>query len=80
VEEIGEKISDFNRLKTIPGIGTKLSSRMTGEIGEISRFENERRLAVYCGVACIDEESGKKSKSRFYKANKVCKSTMIQKD
>jgi transposase len=79
LEEIGEKSSEVKRLKTIPGIGTKLSSRLTGEIGDINRFENERQLAVYCGVACIDEESGKKKKAKaVYKANKICKATMIE--
>lgn len=79
LEEIGEKSPEVKRLKTIPGIGTKLSSRLTGEIGDISRFENERQLAVYCGVACIDDESGKKKKTKaVYKANKICKSTMIE--
>ena len=79
LEEIGEKSSEVKRLKTIRGIGTKLSSRLTGEIGDINRFENEGQLAVYCGVACIDEESGKKKKTKaVYKANKICKATMIE--
>lgn len=79
LEEIGEKSSEVKRLRTIRGIGTKLSSRLTGEIGDINRFEHESQLAVYCGVACIDEESGKKKKTKaVYKANKICKATMIE--
>jgi len=78
LEEIGEKSPLVKRLKTIPGVGTRLSSRLIGEIGDIIRFKNERQLAVYCGVACIDDESGKKKKTKVvYKANKICKAIMI---
>ncbi|HER40558.1 MAG TPA: IS110 family transposase [Salinimicrobium catena] len=79
MEEIGKKSSEVKRLKTISGVGTKLASRLAGEIGDINRFKNERQLAVYCGVACIDDESGKKKRAKaVYKANKICKATMIE--
>ena len=79
LEEIGERSIEVKRLKTIPGVGTKLSSRLIGEIGDINRFNNERQLAVYCGVACVDNISGKQKMTRVvYKANKICKATMIE--
>ena len=79
LEETGEKSAEVKRLKSMSGIGTKLSSRLVGEIGNINRFESERQLAVYCGVACIDDDSGKSKKTRVvYKANKICKATMIE--
>ncbi len=78
LDEIGKKSSEVKRLQTIPGAGTKLASRLVGEIGDINRFKKESQLAVYCGVACIDDESGKKKKSKaVFKANKICKATMI---
>lgn len=78
LEEMGEKSPEVKQLKSIPGIGTKLSSRLIGEIGNIDRFKNERQLAIYCGVACIDDDSGKKKTTKVvYKANKICKATMI---
>ncbi len=55
LEEMGEKSTEVKRLKSIPGIGVKLSSRLIGELGGINRFKTESELAVYCGVACIDE-------------------------
>ena len=79
LEEAGEKSSEVRQLKSIMGVGTKLSSRLVGEIGDIGRFERENQLAVYCGVACIDDDSGKKKKTKaVYKANKICKATMIE--
>ncbi len=79
LEEIGEKSAEVKRLKSMSGIGTKLSSRLAGEIGDISRFEKEGQLAIYTGVACIDDDSGKSKKTKIvYKANKICKATMIE--
>ena len=78
LEEIGERSFDVKRLKTIPGVGTKLSSRLIGEIGDINRFKTERQLAVYCGVACVDNISGKQKMTKVvYKANKIGKAAMI---
>ena len=79
LEGIGEKSTEVKRLKSIPGVGVKLSSRLIGELGGIKRFKKESKLAVYCGVACIDDDSGKKKSSKeVYKANKICKATMIE--
>ena len=81
LEEIGEKSPEVKRLKSITGVGVKLSSRLVGEIGDINRFEKEGQLAVYCGVACIDDDSGKKKKTKaVYKANKICKHFSLKKD
>lgn len=79
LEETGEKSAEVMQLKSMKGIGTKLSSRLMGEIGDINRFEKESQLAVYCGVACVDDDSGKSRKTRaVYKANRICKATMIE--
>ena len=78
LDEIGKKNKEVNHLKTIPGVATKLASRFIGEIGNINRFPSEKQLAVYCGVACVDNNSGKVTKARaVYKANKICKKTLI---
>ncbi len=78
LEETGEKSAEVMQLKSIMGVGTKLSSRLAGEIGDIKRFNRESQLAVYCGVACIDDDSGKSRKTKaVYKANRICKATMI---
>jgi len=78
LDEIGEKSKEVIHLKTIPGVATKLASRLIGEIGNIDRFPSEKQLAVYCGVACVDNNSGKVTKAKaVYKANKICKKTLI---
>ena len=78
LDEIGGKDEGVNHLKTIPGVATKLSSRFIGEIGSIHRFPSEKQLAVYCGIACVDNNSGKVTKAKaVYKANKICKQTLI---
>jgi len=78
LDEIGEKNKEVNHLKTIPGVATKLASRLIGEIGNINRFPSGKQLAVYCGVACVNNDSGKVTKAKaVYKANKICKQTLI---
>ena len=79
LEELGEQSPEVKRLISMSGVGTKLSSRLVGEIGDIHRFEREDQLAVYCGVTCINDDSGKSKKARVvYKANRICKATMIK--
>jgi len=79
LEEIGERSFGVKRLKTISGVGTNLSSRFIGEIGDTNRFKTESQIAVYCGVACVDNISGKQKMTKVvYKANKICKATMIE--
>ena len=78
LDEIGEKNKSVNHLKTIPGVATKLASRLIGEIGDIQRFPSEKQLAIYSGIACVDNNSGKITKAKaVYKANKICKQTLI---
>ena len=78
LDEIGEKNKEVNHLKTIPGVATKLASRLIGEIGDINRFPSEKQLAIYCGIACVNNDSGKITKAKaVYKANKICKQTLI---
>ncbi len=78
LDEIGNQSKEVNHLKTIPGVATKLASRLIGEMGDITRFPSEKKLAIYCGVACVNNDSGKVTKAKaVYKANKICKQTLI---
>ena len=78
LDEIGNQSKEVRHLKTLPGVATKLASRFIGEIGDIHRFPAEKQLAVYCGIACVDNNSGKVTKAKaVYKANKICKQTLI---
>ena len=78
LDKIGEKDKSVKHLKSLPGVATKLASRFIGEIGDINRFPSEKQLAVYCGIACVNNDSGKVTKAKaVYKANKICKQTLI---
>jgi len=44
---------------TIPGYGVVCSAELAGEIGTIERFTSEASLALYLGMAPLDNKSGK---------------------
>ena len=78
LDKIGEKDKSVKHLKSLPGVAIKLASRFIGEIGDINRFPSEKQLAVYCGIACVNNDSGKVIKAKaVHKANKICKQTLI---
>ncbi len=52
-------------LDTIPGFGVVCASVLAGEIGSIKRFKNESSLALYLGMATLDNSSGR------YRGSKV---------
>ncbi len=62
LEEQIEQITSQSRLSqvigSIPGFGLTCTAELTAEIGTIDRFENERSLAFYLGVAPLDKSSG----------------------
>jgi transposase len=47
------------RLKTIGGFGKICAAELAGEIGTIERFASEASLALYVGMAVLDNSSGK---------------------
>jgi len=78
MDQIGQQDDSIRHLKSIPGVATRLASRFLGEIGDISRFPSEKNLAIYCGIACVNNFSGKTNKTKaVYKANKFAKQTLI---
>lgn len=40
----------YHQLKTIPGIGENLAVRIIAEIGDVSRFDNHKKLVAYAGI------------------------------
>ena len=47
------------QLASIPGYGAVCSAELAGEIGTIARFRSEASLALYLGMATLDNSSGK---------------------
>jgi transposase len=48
-----------SRLLTISGFGKICAAELAGEIGSIERFQSEASLALYLGMAMLDNSSGK---------------------
>lgn len=53
-----------NTLHSIPGFGDTTSAELAGEIGTLDRFKSEASLALYTGMAALDNSSGKKTGAR----------------
>lgn len=51
-------------LSTIPGFGPICTAELSGEIGTIERFGSEAGLALYLGMANLDNSSGKQKGSK----------------
>ena len=47
------------QLVSIPGYGSVCSAELAGEIGTVARFQSEASLALYLGMATLDNSSGK---------------------
>jgi transposase len=52
------------RIDTIPGFGPTSSGELAGEIGTLERFRGEASLALYLGMATLDNSSGKQRGSK----------------
>jgi len=56
---VAESSAIANQLASIPGYGSVCSAERAGEIGTIERFGSESSLALYLGMATLDNSSGK---------------------
>ncbi len=54
-----KRSSIARQLASIPGYGAVCSAELAGEIGTIERFRSEASLALYLGMATLDNSSGK---------------------
>jgi len=63
--EIGQVRSAMARcLRSIHGFGLVCAAELAGEIGTIERFRGEASLALYLGMATLDNSSGRKKGSK----------------
>ena len=66
------------RLRSMPGYGAVCSSELAGEIGTVDRFSSEGSLALYLGMATLDNSSGKYQGSKAPKqVNTRAKAAMM---
>ena len=55
---IAERSEIARRIGSIPGFGATSSAELAGEIGTLERFSSEASLALYVGMAALDNRSG----------------------
>ncbi len=67
IETLAQHSIMASTIRTVPGFGLICSAELAGEIGSIERFVKGDSLAMYLGVAPLDNSSGK------YKGSKVSK-------
>lgn len=90
--ELKEKISDLEAhmeslieqsilatiIRSIPGFGIICSGEIAGEIGTMGRFKSEAGLAIYLGMAPLDNSSGNYKGTKSPKqVNKRAKKAMV---
>lgn len=61
IAAIAEHSELAQRIGSIPGFGKTSMAELAGEIGTLDRFETESGLAMYMGMAALDNSSGKKN-------------------
>jgi transposase len=79
--EIAKQAEDSamaQRVISIPGFGPTCSAELAGEIGSLERFAGEASLALYLGMAPLDNSSGKFRGSRAPRhVNKRAKAALM---
>ncbi len=64
IDELIPESKIASLIKTIGGFGTICSAVLAGEIGTQDRFKSEASLALYIGMAVLDNKSGKYNGTR----------------
>jgi transposase len=67
IAKIAEKSREAAIVSSIPGFGPTSTAELAGEVGTIKRFKTESSLALYLGMASLDNSSGKKKGSKSSK-------------
>lgn len=65
MESLADQSDIAKRLRTIPGFGPICSAELAGEIGMLERFASEASLALYLGMAVLDNSSGNYKGSKY---------------
>jgi transposase len=78
IELLTDACDSARRLRTIPGFGRICSAELAGEIGTIERFGSEASLALYLGMAVLDDSSGTHTGARRSRqVNRRAKAAMM---
>jgi transposase len=78
LENLISQSSLASLLKSIPGFGIVCAAEISGEVGTLDRFKSESGLALYLGVAPLDNSSGTyKGTKSPRQVNKRCRAAML---
>lgn len=78
IEPLTDACESARRLRTMPGFGRICSAELAGEIGAIERFGTEASLALYLGMAVLDNSSGTHTGTkRSRQVNRRAKAAMM---
>ena len=77
---LAEESSEIQRIASIPGASVITAARLLGEVCSMRRFQTEAKLAMFCGVAPVSDDSGKRKgfHRTTHRANKVAKDAIMQ--
>lgn len=50
-------------LQSVPGIDYTLALTIVAEVGDVRRFRNRKKFAVYCGLVPKNRASGRRTRS-----------------
>ena len=64
IGRVGQDSAMAQQIDSIPGFGLVCSAELAGEIETIARFRGESGLAMYIGMAVLDDSSGTREGSR----------------
>lgn len=79
LDELAKTIRSVRILRSLPGAGIKIASRLAGEIQDIGRFHSHNQLAAYLGVACVDNQSGDRDQAKpIFPFNSIGKGAMME--
>ena len=80
LSESGAYKRDYDLLRSIPGIGCMVAMTLLTEIGDITRFSNERQFASYLGLVPTSHSSGDKTThgEMTFRGNKDISPMMIE--
>lgn len=78
LSDLGNQSKSYQAIDAISGAGKRITGRICGEIGEISRFEGPDALNAYSGLCKLDNSSGKrKSDKKNIQCNKRLKNALL---
>jgi transposase len=78
IVDIAKHSEMARRIQSIPGFGIISSAELAGEIGTLDRFTSESSLALYIGVAALDNQFGQfKGTKTLRQVNKRAKTAML---